>query len=185
MKKVILFTFVVVSFILNGCSGSNSQPKFKSMSEIEKLSKDQFIEETIAIYNNVFEGMNNLLDKHKKIDGGFEEDINKLHSNSISQMIEYGKVLAKKDDETKRDYVTSSLMGMWDAMEEKGAEASDGFEEKFDMRMSELEAYGSESLGRKLNDLFGIMDFMDFEKSLLMISKFLRSAFKNVFFAER
>ncbi|NLZ95488.1 MAG: hypothetical protein GX921_06665 [Bacteroidales bacterium] len=165
MKKLILLTFIGVSIILSGCSNSNSQPKLKSMSEIEKLTKEQFIEETAAIYNHVFEQMNKLLDKHKTIDLSFDKEIDKLHRRSVEQMIEYGKVLAKKDEETKSDYVTSSLMAMWDAMEEKGTEASDDFEEKFDMRMPELEAYGSESVGRKLNDLFGIMDFMDFENA--------------------
>ncbi|MDD2635687.1 MAG: hypothetical protein PHW82_09340 [Bacteroidales bacterium] len=143
----------------------------KSMNEIEKLTKEQFIEETVAIHNHVFEQMNNLLDKHKKIDVNFENDLNKLHSSSVSQMIEYGKVLAKKDEEIRSDYITSSLMAMWDAMEEKGTEASEDFEEKFDKRMPEFEAYGSENLGRKLNDLFGIMDFMNFEDAKEMHSK--------------
>ncbi len=165
MKKIILMTIIVTGFILTGCSGSNSQPKFKSMSEIEKLSKDQFIDETIAIYNNVFEGMNNLLDKYDKIDSKFEKEIDKLHSSSVGQMIEYAKVLAKKDEETRSDYVTSSLLEMWSSMEEMGEEASENFEKKFDERLPELEAYGSESLGRKFNDLFGIMDFMDFENA--------------------
>lgn len=62
-------------------------------------------------------------------------------------------------------------MAMWDAMEEKGTEASEDFEEKFDKRMPEFEAYGSENLGRKLNDLFGIMDFMNFEDAKEMHSK--------------
>ncbi|MDD3435467.1 MAG: hypothetical protein PHY76_03220 [Patescibacteria group bacterium] len=141
------------------------------MNEIEKLTKEQFIEETVAIHNHVFEQMNNLLDKHKKIDVNFENDLNKLHSSSVSQMIEYGKVLAKKDEEIRSDYITSSLMAMWDAMEEKGTEASEDFEEKFDKRMPEFEAYGSENLGRKLNDLFGIMDFMNFEDAKEMHSK--------------
>ena len=160
MRKIILFTVIVISFILTGCSGSNSQSKFKDMNKIEKLSKDQFIEETIAIYNNVFQGMNNLFDKHEKIDAKFEEEINKLHNSSVKQMIEYGKVLNKKDTDTKSDYITSTLMAMWDKMDNSEAEA---FEEKFDKRMPELQAYGSESLGRKFNDLFGIMDFMDFD----------------------
>ena len=163
MRKIILLTVIVAAFILNGCGGSSSQPNFKDMDEIEKLTKEQFIEETAAIHNYVFEQMNKLLDKHKTIDVNFEEDINMLHNRSVAQMIEYGKVLAKKDEETRSDYVTSSLMAMWDAMDETGSEESDDFEEKFDMRMPELEAYGSESLGRKLNDLFGIMDFMNLE----------------------
>ena len=160
MRKIILFTVIVISFILTGCSGSNSQSKFKDMNEIEKLSKDQFIEETIAIYKNVFQGMNNLLDKHEKVDAKFEEKINELHNSSVKQMIEYGKVLNKKDTDTKSDYITSTLMAMWDKMDNSEAEA---FEEKFDKRMPELQAYGSESLGRKFNDLFGIMDFVDFD----------------------
>ena len=163
MKKLNLLTIIIASFILFGCSSSNSQPKLKSMNEIEKLTKEQFIEETAAIHNHVFEQMNKLLDKHKKIDANFEKEIDKLHNSSVTQMIEYGKVLAKKDEETRSDYITSGLMAMWDAMEEKGTEASDDFEEKFDKRMPEFEAYGSEDLGRKLNDLFGIMDFMNLE----------------------
>ena len=171
MKKLNLLTIIIASFILFGCSSSNSQPKLKSMNEIEKLTKEQFIEETAAIHNHVFEQMNKLLDKHKTIDATFEEDINKLHNNSVAQMIEYGKVLAKKDEETRSDYITSSLMAMWDVMEEKGTEASDDFEEKFDERMPEMEAYGSEDLGRKLNDLFGIMDFMNLEDAKEMHSE--------------
>ena len=62
-------------------------------------------------------------------------------------------------------------MAMWDVMEEKGTEASDDFEEKFDERMPEMEAYGSEDLGRKLNDLFGIMDFMNLEDAKEMHSE--------------
>ena len=168
MRKTILFTIINISIILSGCSNSNSQPKLKSMSEIEVLTKEQFIEEIAAIHNHVFEQMNKLLDKHKTIDVNFEEDIDMLHSSSVAQMIEYGKVLAKKDEETRSDYITSSLMAMWDVMEEKGTEASDDFEEKFDKRMPEMEAYGSEDLGRKLNDLFGIMDFMNLEDAKQM-----------------
>ena len=168
MKKTILLTVISISILLYGCGNSNSQVKHKSMSEIEKLTKEQFIEETVAIYNYVFEQMNKLLDKHKTIDVNFEEDINKLHNKSVAQMIEYGKVLAKKDEETRSDYITSSLMAIWDVMEENGTEASDDFEEKFDKRMPEMEAYGSEDLGRKLNDLFGIMDFMNLEDAKQM-----------------
>lgn len=160
MKEITLFTIILAAFFTTGCSGNNSQLKFKRMSEIEKISKDQFIEETIAIYNNVFQGMNNLLDKHEKIDAKFEKEINELHSSSVRQMIEYGKFLDKKNTDTRSDYITSTLMAMWDKMDNSEAEA---FEEKFDKRMPELQAYGSESLGRKFNDLFGIMDFMDFE----------------------
>lgn len=163
MKKIILLTVIGLSIIISGCSNGNSQTKLKRMNEIEKLTKEQFIEETAAIHNHVFDQMNKLLDRHKTIDVNFENDINKLHNSSVTQMIEYGKVLAKKDEETRSDYITSGLMAMWDAMEEKGTEASDDFEEKFDKRMPEFEAYGSEDLGRKLNDLFGIMDFMNLE----------------------
>ena len=163
MKKIILLTVIGLSIIISGCSNCNSQTKLKRMNEIEKLTKEQFIEETAAIHNHVFDQMNKLLDRHKTIDVNFENDINKLHNSSVTQMIEYGKVLAKKDEETRSDYITSGLMAMWDAMEEKGTEASDDFEEKFDKRMPEFEAYGSEDLGRKLNDLFGIMDFMNLE----------------------
>ena len=163
MKKIILLTVIGLSIIISGCSNGNSQTKLKRMNEIEKLTKEQFIEETAAIHNHVFDQMNKLLDRHKTIDVNFENDINKLHNSSVTQMIEYGKVLAKKDEEDRSDYITSSLMAMWDAMEEKGTEASDDFEEKFDKRMPEFEAYGSEDLGRKLNDLFGIMDFMNLE----------------------
>ena len=163
MRKIILLTITSISIILSGCSNSNSQPKLKSMNQIEKLTKEQFIEETVAIHNHVFEQMNKLLDKHKKIDINFENDINKLYSNSVAQMVEYGKVLDIKDAETRSDYITSSLMAIWDAMDEEEEEASNNFEKKFDARMPELEAYGSEDLGRKLNDLFGIMDFLDFE----------------------
>ncbi len=163
MRKIILLTVIGLSIIISGCSNGNSQTKLKRMNEIEKLTKEQFIEETAAIHNHVFDQMNKLLDRHKTIDVNFENDINKLHNSSVTQMIEYGKVLAKKDEETRSDYITSGLMAMWDAMEEKGTEASDDFEEKFDKRMPEFEAYGSEDLGRKLNDLFGIMDFMNLE----------------------
>ena len=121
MRKLNLFTIIITVFILLGCSSSNSQSKFKEMSEIEILTKEQFIEETVAIYNYVFEQMNKLLDKHKTIDVNFEEDINMLHNRSVAQMIEYGKVLAKKDEETRSDYVTSSLKAMWDAMDETGS----------------------------------------------------------------
>ena len=160
MKKIILLTVILGAFIINGCNGSSSQPNFKNMAEIEKLSKEEFAEETAALNNHVMKEMDKLLDKHAKIDAKFEDEITKLHNSSVKQMIEYGKVLNKKDAESRSDYVVESLMAMWENGDEMEGEA---FEEKFDMRMPELEAYGSESLGRKLNDLFGIMDFMNLE----------------------
>ena len=162
MRKIIVCTVIFVAFILNGCSGSNSQANFKDMAEIEKLSKEEFSVETLALCKHVMKEMDRILDKHSKINTDFEEAIAKLHNSSVKQMIEYGKVLVKKDKETRRDSILNTLMAMWDGRKDGEAEA---FEEKFDKRMPELEASGSESLGRRFNDLFGIMDFLDFEEA--------------------
>jgi hypothetical protein len=164
MKKSILFTIIVAGLILGGCSSSNSQPKLKAMSEIEKLNKEQFVEETAAINTHVIQEMGTLLDKYIKIDADFEKDITQLHKSSVGQMVEYGKVLAKKDEETRDDYITESLTASWTEMEKMGPEA-EAFEKKFDERLPELQAYGSDKLERIFNDLFGIMDFLDFERA--------------------
>ena len=134
------------------------------MKEIEELTKEQFAEETAAIFVDVFKEIENLLNKHDKIDGGFEEDINKLYDSSVKQMIEYGKVLAKQDEETQDDYVATCMTASWSAMDKLGPEISEAFEKQFDERLPELEAYGSNNLERKFDDLFAIMDFLDFER---------------------
>jgi len=163
MKKSILLTIIIAGFILFGCGNSNSQPKLKDMSEIEKLTKEQFAEETAAINTHVMQEMGNLFDKYTKIDAGFEKDIDELHKSSVAQMVEYGKVLAKKNEETRDDYITESLTASWTAMEKMGPEA-EAFEKKFDERLPELQAYDSDKLERIFNDLFGIMDFLDLER---------------------
>ena len=160
MKKIILLTVIVAAFILNGCGESSSQPNFKNMAEIEKLSKDEFAEETAALNKHVIKEMDKLLDKHAKIDAKFEDAIAELHHNSVKQMIEYGKVLDKKDEETRRDYVVNSLMAMWENAEETEGEA---FEAKFEKRIPEFKAFGSESLEQIFDDLFALMDFLNFE----------------------
>ena len=66
------------------------------MNKIEKLTKEQFAEETSVIYLNVFQEIDKLFDKYTKIDSEFEKEIDELHKRSVEQMIEYGKVLAKK-----------------------------------------------------------------------------------------
>ena len=165
MKKSILFTIIVVGLIHVGCSSSsNSQPKLKDMSEIEKLTKEQFAEETAAINVQAFQGMDKLLDKHAKIDADFEKDLDKLYKNSVGQMVEYGKFLATKDEETRHDYLTTSLTSSWAAMDKLGAEVTEGFETKFDARMPEFEASGSAYLERMFDDLFAITDFLDLER---------------------
>ncbi len=166
MKKSILFTTIVAGILLSACgsSNNNSQPKMKDMSEIEKLTKEQFAEETAAINVHVFQEMGNLLDKHAIIDADFEKDLDKLYKNSVGQMVEYGKFLATKDEETRDDYITTSLTSSWAAMDKLGAEVTEGFETKFDARIPEFEAYGSEDLEGKFDDLFAIMDFLDMER---------------------
>lgn len=151
-----------MSIVLCGCSSGNSQPKMKNMSEIEKLTKAQFAEETAAFNYYVVKEMEKILDKHSKVDADFENAITNLHNSSMKQMIEYGKVLDKKDEETKSDYVIESLMVMWDNIDEVEGES---FEEKFDKRITEFEAFGSESLERKFNDLFGLMDFLNLKEA--------------------
>ena len=163
MRKLNLFTIIITVFILLGCSSSNSQSKFKEMSEIEKLTKEQFIEETAAIHNYVFEQMNKLLDKHKTIDVNFEEDINMLHNRSVAQMIEYVKVLAKKDEETRQDYIMTSAIASWDALDKLDPKVTANTEKQLDERQHEFETYASENLERKFDDLFSIMDFLNFE----------------------
>ena len=164
MKKSILFTLVVAGFMLSGCSSGNSQPKIKDMNEIEKLTKEQFAEETAAIYTNVFQEIMNLLNKHPKIDAGFEKDIDKLYDESVKQMIPYGKFLTTKDEETRDDYITTSLTASWSAMDKFDPVVTASFEKQLDDRQQEFEAYGSTNLERKFDDLFAIMDFMDFER---------------------
>ncbi len=79
-------------------------------------------------------------------------------------MIEYGKVLAKKDKETKDDFLTESLIAAAYAMEKMESEV-EAFEKKFDERLPELQAIRkSEKIGQMFKHLFGIMDFMDFER---------------------
>ncbi len=163
MKKSILFTFILAGIILSGCSNSNSQPKLKDMSEIEKLTMEQFAEETAAIYVNVFHEIGSLLKKHTKIDAGFEKDIDKLYDNSVKQMVQYGEVLSKKDEEIRDEHVIASLTASWKAMDKLGPEVSEDFEKQLDARMPEFEAYGSDNLERKFEELFSIMDFLDFE----------------------
>ena len=160
MKKIILLTVILGAFIINGCNGSSSQPNFKNMAEIEKLTKEEFAVETAALNKQVMKDMEKLLDKHAKIDAKFEDEITNLHNSSVKQMIEYGKVLNKKDAETRSDYVVESLMAMWENGDEMEGEA---FEAKFDKRIPELEAYSSKNLERIFDDLFALMDFLDFE----------------------
>lgn len=133
------------------------------MNKIEKLSKEQFAEETSVIYLNVFQEIDKLFDKYTKIDSEFEKEIDELHKRSVEQMIEYGKVLAKKEEETKSDFITSCLLDNMTAMEKLGTEVSDGYEKKLDKRLPELQASGSANLERKFDELYSIMDFLDFE----------------------
>ena len=152
-----------LALTLSGCNGS-SQTKIKDMYEIEKLTKEQFAEATAAIYVDVFQQMDNLLDKYTKIDSKFEKDIDELQKSMVGQMVEYGKILAKKDVEMRDDFITSCLTTSLSAMEKLGPEVAEGFEKKFDKRLPELQAYGSQNLERKFDDLFAIMDFLDFER---------------------
>lgn len=133
------------------------------MNKIEKLTKEQFAEETSVIYLNVFQEIDKLFDKYTKIDSEFEKEIDELHKRSVEQMIEYGKVLAKKEEETKSDFITSCLLDNMTAMEKLGTEVSDGYEKKLDQRLPELQAYGSANLERKFDELYSIMDFLDLE----------------------
>ena len=164
MKKINLVIIIVVGFILSGCSSNNSQNKLKEMKEIEKLSKEQFAEETVAIYLNVFKEIDILFDKHTKIDSEFEKEIDELYKRSMGQMVEYGKVLATKEEETRDDFIESCLMGSMTAMEKLGPEISEGYEKKLDERLPELEAYGSTNLEREFDDLYSIMDFLNLER---------------------
>lgn len=160
MKKIITLTVIFASFIFNGCS---SQSKFKEMAEIEKLSKEQFAEEAGAIYAHVFQEVANLLKKHTKIDADFEKDIDKLYDSSVKQMLEYGKALAKKDPETREDYAMSSFLASWTALDKIDPAIVAAAEKQLDERQHEFEVYASHNLERKFDDLFLIMDFLDFE----------------------
>ncbi|MDD2386702.1 MAG: hypothetical protein PHP52_07945 [Bacteroidales bacterium] len=133
------------------------------MTEIQKLTKEQFAEETTAIYIHVFRQLDKLFDKHPKIDADFEKDIDELHKISVGQMVEYGKVLAEKDQETSHEYRLASLFAMAKKAEKLESELND-FEKRFDEKMPELQAYGGNNLNRKFKDFFGIMDFMDVEQ---------------------
>ena len=164
MKKSILFTFIVAGLLLSGCSNSNSQPKLKDMSEIEKLTMEQFADEAAAIYVHVFQEMGSIMNKHSKVDAAFEKDINALHKSSVGQMLEYGKVLATKDEETRDEFIIASLTASWSAMDKMGAKVSEDFEKQFDARIPEFEAYGGDILERKFDDLFAIMNFLDLER---------------------
>ena len=163
MRKIILLTVIVAAFILNGCGGSSSQPNFKDMDEIEKLTKEQFAQESAAIYAPVFQEVGNLLNKHSKIDASFEKEIDKLYDSSAKQMIEYGKVLAKKDEETRQDYIMTSAIASWDALDKLDPKVTANTEKQLDERQHEFETYASENLERKFDDLFSIMDFLNFE----------------------
>lgn len=160
MKKIILF--ICVGLFIYGCNNNDSSDKFKEMSEIEKLTKKQFAEEVVAIHYDVYQKIGKLLDKHSEIDAGFENEIDALHYRSVIQMIEYGKVLALKNEKTKNDYIAESLYAMIYAMEKRIKETGE-FEKIFDQRLPELEAYGDDNLKRKFNELFSIMDFLDLE----------------------
>ena len=162
MKKINLFILVVAGLLLSGCNNS-SQTKIKDMNEIEKLTKEQFAEETAAIYAHVFQEVGNLLNKHSKIDAGFEKDIDKLYDSSVKQMIEYGKVLAKKDAETRQDYIMTSAIASFGALDKLDPKVTAETEKQLDERQHEFEEYASENLERKFDDLFSIMGFMDFE----------------------
>lgn len=133
------------------------------MNEIEKLTKEQFAEEAGAIYAHVFEEVANLLNKHSKIDAGFEKDIDKLYDSSVKQMLEYGKVLDKKDPETREDYAMTSFLASWTALDKIDPEVVAAAEKQLDERQHEFEVYASPNLERKFDDLFSIMDFLNFE----------------------
>lgn len=133
------------------------------MNKIEKLTKEQFAAETSVIYLNVFKGIDNLFDKYTKIDSEFEKEIDNLHKKSVEQMVEYGKILATKDEKTMDDFLTSCLIASITDMEKLGPEVAEGYEKKFDERLPELQATGSANLERKLDDLFAIMDFLNLE----------------------
>lgn len=93
MRKIILLTVIVAAFILNGCGGSSSQPNFKDMDEIEKLTKEQFAQESAAIYARVFQEVGNLLNKHSKIDASFEKEIDKLYDSCLFSNAIYNSTL--------------------------------------------------------------------------------------------
>ena len=133
------------------------------MKEIEKLTKEQFAEESGAIYAHVFQEIGNLLNKHAKIDAGFEKDIDKLYDSSVKQMLQFGKVLATKDEETRNDYVMTSALASWAALDKLDPKVTAVTEKQLDERQHEFEAYASLNLERKFDDLFSIMDFIDFD----------------------
>ena len=105
----------------------------------------------------------NLLDKHTKIDVGFEKDIDKLYDSSVKQMIQYGKVLAEKDAETRQDYIVDTALAAWGAFDKIDPKVTEAREKQLNERGHEFEAYASENLERKFDELFSIMDFLDFE----------------------
>ena len=78
-------------------------------------------------------------------------------------MIEYGKVLAKKDEETRQDYIMTSAIASWDALDKLDPKVTANTEKQLDERQHEFETYASENLERKFDDLFSIMDFLNFE----------------------
>lgn len=163
MKRTILFTLVVTGLILSGCN-SSSQPELKDANEIEKLTQQQFSEETAAIYANVFQEVGDLLIKHGKVDANFEKTIDKIFDRSAKQMIEYGKVLAKKDAETRQAFIMTSSLDAWTALEKLDAKFMEDAEKQLEVRQQEFEDYGSENLDRKFDELFSIMNFLDFEQ---------------------
>ena len=164
MKQLILFTLITTTIIINGCGSEHSQIRFKDISEIEKLNKEQFAKETATIYAQVFKEIGNLLDKYTIIDAEFEMEIDELHKNSVGQMYKYGKVLASKDPVIRNEYLKSSIIAMSSAMEKMEPEVLVVFEKKLNKRLPELDACCSDYIKRKFNDLFAIMDFLDFDK---------------------
>ncbi|MDD2413011.1 MAG: hypothetical protein PHR79_08885 [Bacteroidales bacterium] len=162
MKKIILF--ICVGLFIYGCNNNDSSDKFKEMKEIEKLTKKQFSEEAGAIYANVFQEIGKLLNKHEKIDVAFEKDIDILYQSSVKQMLEYGKVLANKEEQIREDYLFASTLAAWDALDKIDPKVSADVEKQLDERMHEFEEYQSLTLERKFDDLFAIMDFLNFEK---------------------
>lgn len=154
---------VVAGFIFSGCNNS-SQAKFKDMKEIEKLTKKQFSKETGDIYVNVIQEIGKLLNKHAKIDVNFEKDIDILYQSSVKQMLEYGKVLAKKEKKTREEYIDASELAAWAALDKIDQKITADIEKQLDERLHEFEEYQSLTLERKFDDLFEITDFLDFER---------------------
>jgi len=132
--------------------------------KIEQLSKDEFAKQAATIYINAFLGIITLLDKHKIIDESFEDDITQLYEESAKKMIQYGKALEKKDEETRQEFIMASGLTGWAMIDEIDPKEKEAFEKQLDDREPEFAAYQSLTLKRKFNNLFQILNFLNFEE---------------------